>query len=82
VVYPGIVKYVPGMMDGEFAGQKSEAMKYVPWVIIAAACLGGGYETYRKKQRVAHVALVSVVFDFLGIHDVHVGADPVDEKPR
>jgi len=65
VVYPGIVKYLPGMMDGEFAGQKSEAMKYVPWVIIAAACWGV-YETYRKKQRVAHVALVSVVLIFLG----------------
>jgi hypothetical protein len=65
VVYPGIVKYVPGMMDGEFGGQKSEVIKYLPWVIIGAACYGV-YRTYQKKQRLAQVALLSVVLIFLG----------------
>lgn len=65
VVYPGIVKYLPGMMDGEFNGKKSELIAYMPWLIIAAACYGV-YISYEKKQRMVHIALLSMVLILLG----------------
>ncbi len=65
VVYPGIVKYLPGMMDGEIGGRKSEVIAYIPWVIMAVVCYGV-YRTYREKQKMAHIALVSVVLIVLG----------------
>jgi hypothetical protein len=65
VAYPGIVKYLPGMMDGEFAGAKSDVIAMIPWVIIAAVCYGV-YTSYRKKQKMLHIALLSIVLIFLG----------------
>ncbi len=65
VVYPGIVKYLPGMMDGEFSGKKSDVFAYIPWLIIAGACYGV-YTAYKKKQKMLLIALVSVVLIFLG----------------
>jgi hypothetical protein len=65
VVYPGIVKWLPGMMDGEFWGRKSEVIAWIPWIIIAAACYGV-YTSYKKKQKMMQIALLSAVFIFLG----------------
>ena len=65
VVYPGIVKYLPGMMDGEFSGKKSDVIAYIPWLIITGACYGV-YTAYKKKQKMLLIALVSVVLIFLG----------------
>lgn len=65
VVYPGIVQYLPGMMDGEFAGSKSDLMAYIPWMIMAAVCYGV-YTSYRRKQRIVHIALLSILFVFFG----------------
>lgn len=65
VVYPGIVKYLPGMMDGEFNGKKSELIAWIPWLIMAGVCYGV-YTSYKKKQRMLHIALLSIVLIFLG----------------
>jgi hypothetical protein len=65
VVYPGIVKFLPGLMDGEFNGKKSEVIAWIPWIIIAAACYGV-YTTYVRRQKVAHIALASMVLILLG----------------
>jgi hypothetical protein len=65
VVYPGIVKYLPGMMDGDFMGQRGELIRWIPWILIGGA-LYGVYRTYKRKQRVAHVALLSIVLIFFG----------------
>lgn len=65
VVYPGIVKVLPGMMDGDWAGKKSEVIAYVPWVIIALICYGV-YSSYKKRQKMLHLALLSMVLIFFG----------------
>lgn len=65
VVYPGIVKFLPGMMDGDFAGTKSDIIAWLPWLIIAAVCYGV-YVTYVNRQKMANVALLSVVLVLLG----------------
>jgi hypothetical protein len=65
VVYPGIVKWLPGMMDGEFAGKKSAVIAWLPWLIMAAVCYGA-YTSSQKKQKLLNVALLSILFMFLG----------------
>jgi hypothetical protein len=65
VVYPGIVKFLPGMMDGDFGGKKSEIIAYLPWLIMAAVSYGV-YVSYKKKQKMLHIALLSILLIFLG----------------
>jgi len=65
VVYPGIVKYLPGMMDGDFMGRKSTLIGYVPWLIIAAVCYGV-YTSYKKKQKTLHFGLLAMLLIFIG----------------
>jgi hypothetical protein len=65
IVYPGIVKYVPGMMDGSFMDMKSQLIAFVPWLIIAAV-MYFAYTTYVDKKKTLHVLLMSVLLIFLG----------------
>ncbi len=65
IVYPGIVKFLPGMMDGEMGGEKKEIIAYIPWIIIALICYFV-YDSYQKKRKVLHVALLSIVLIFIG----------------
>lgn len=65
VVYPGIVKWMPGMMDGEMGKTKSEVIKYIPWLLLAGA-LYGIYDSYVKKKKMLHIALLSAVMIFFG----------------
>jgi hypothetical protein len=65
VVYPGIVKWLPGMMDGEFAGKKSVVVAWIPWVIIAAVCYGV-YTSYKSKSKMMHIALMSMLLILFG----------------
>lgn len=65
VVYPGIVKWLPGMMDGDFAGKKSTIVAWIPWLVIAAVCYGA-YTSYQKKQKMLHIALMSFMLIFFG----------------
>lgn len=65
VVYPGIVKWMPGMMDGEFGKTKAEIFKYIPWAILLSA-LYGVYYSYVHKKRMLHIALLTGVMIFFG----------------
>lgn len=65
VVYPGIVKVLPGMMDGEWGGSKSEVIAYIPWIVILLLCYFV-YDSYQKKRKMLHLALLSIVLIFLG----------------
>jgi hypothetical protein len=65
VVYPGIVKELPGMMDGEWGGKKSDIIAFVPWIIIALVCYGV-YSSYQKRQKMLHLALSAILLIFLG----------------
>jgi hypothetical protein len=65
VVYPVLVKYVPGMMDGEFKGKKSDIIAVIPWVVIIGIVYGV-YSSFRKKQKLAHIALLSMALILLG----------------
>lgn len=65
VIYPGVVQYLPSMLDGEFKGFKSELLPFVPLVAIIAA----GYGIYRAKQKrhkMLQVALLSFLLIVLG----------------
>jgi hypothetical protein len=65
IVYPGIVKYLPGMMDGDFGGKKSQIIAIIPWVIIAGV-LYGAYRTYRAKTKIVHIGLLAIALILLG----------------
>ena len=65
VVYPGIVKYLPGMMDGDFMGKKSVVMEYLPWLIIAAIAYGV-YSSFQKKQKLLHIGLLAMLLIIIG----------------
>ncbi len=65
VVYPGIVKYLPGMMDGDFMGKKSAVIAYLPWLIVAAVVYGV-YASYKKKQRMLHFGLLAMLLILIG----------------
>jgi hypothetical protein len=65
IVYPGIVKYLPGMMDGDFGGKKSQIIAIIPWVIIGGV-LYGVYRTYRAKTKIVHIGLLAIALIFFG----------------
>lgn len=65
VVYPGIVKYLPGMMDGDFMDRKSAVIEYIPWLVIAAIAWGT-YSSYKKKQKLLHVGLLAMLLIIIG----------------
>ncbi len=65
VVYPGIVKYMPGMMDGEWGKLKNDFIAWIPWLIILGVCYGA-WTSYRNKQKMLHIGLVSIVLILLG----------------
>ena len=65
VVYPGIVKWMPGMMDGEFLSQKSVVWEFLPWLLIAGSVYGI-YYSYIHKKKTLHIALLAGVMIFFG----------------
>jgi hypothetical protein len=65
VVYMGIVKALPSMLDGEFGGTKNEIFTYLPFMLIGAAAYGI-YESIKRKNRILNVALLSFLFIVLG----------------
>ena len=65
VVYPGVVQYLPSMLDGEFKGFKSELLPFIPPLLLIAA----GYGVYRAKQtkqKMLQVGLLSFILIVLG----------------
>jgi hypothetical protein len=65
IVYPGIVKILPSLLDGEFAGTRSSVIAFIPLLVIAAA-LFGVYDSVRKKNRFLNMALMSFLLITLG----------------
>jgi hypothetical protein len=65
VVYMGVVKALPSMLDGEFGGTKSEFFTYLPFILLGAAAYGV-YESIKKQKRILNVALLSFLFIVLG----------------
>jgi len=65
IVYPGIVKELPSLLDGEFGGKRSELITFVPIALIVAA-LYGVYHSIKKQNRVLNLALLSFLLIVLG----------------
>ena len=65
VVYPGVVKELPSLLDGEFRGKRMEWLRYVPFVVVLGA-IYGVYYSIRMKKRVLNIALLSFLFIVLG----------------
>jgi len=65
IVYPGVVKELPSLLDGEFRGKRIEWLRYVPYVLILAAVYGV-YYSIRMKKRVLNIALLSFLLIVLG----------------
>jgi hypothetical protein len=65
VVYPGIVKWLPGMMDGDFLGKKSTVWELMPWLVLLGSVYGI-YYSYINKKKTLHIALLAGVMIFFG----------------
>ncbi|MGA3245985.1 MAG: DUF2723 domain-containing protein [Bacteroidota bacterium] len=65
IVYPGIVKTLPSLLDGEFGGTKSDLFTAIPVVLIGAA-LYGVYHSVKKQNRLLNIALLSFLLIVLG----------------
>jgi hypothetical protein len=71
VIYPGIVQFLPSMLDGEFKGVKSDLFPFVPLVVLVAVAYGA-YRTIRTKQKMLHIACLAFLFIALG-YTTYVG---------
>ena len=65
VIYPGVVKWFPSLLDGEFFGSRSGVFEIIPFVAIAGA-LYGVYRSIQKNERILNVALLSFLLIVLG----------------
>ncbi|MBM4168904.1 MAG: DUF2723 domain-containing protein [Ignavibacteria bacterium] len=65
VVYPGVVKILPSMLDGEIAGKRSELFTYIPIAAILGA-LYGVYYSVREKKRLLNIAMLSFLMIVIG----------------
>ena len=63
--YPGTVKWLPRMMNSEIFGSHS-----VLWLVLATGILAGAvyavWYSYKKKNRILHLASLSFLFILLG----------------
>ncbi|RCK72853.1 MAG: putative membrane protein [Ignavibacteriae bacterium] len=65
VIYPGVVKYLPSLLDGEFGGTKSEILTYIPIILIIGS-LYGVYYSIKNKMKMLNIALLSFLLIVLG----------------
>lgn len=65
IIYPGIVQFLPGLLDGDFKGVKSELFPFVPPLCIAAAAYGA-YRSYKTHQKMLHIGCLSFLLIVLG----------------
>jgi hypothetical protein len=65
LVYPGVVKELPSLLDGEFGGKKSDLIAAIPIALIGAA-LYGVYYSVKKQNRLLNIALMSFLLIVLG----------------
>lgn len=85
VIYPGVVKWFPSLLDGEFFGSRSGIFEVIPIVAIAGA-IYGVYRSIQKNERILNVALLSFLLIVLGYSTytmVHIRANanpPMNEN--
>ncbi len=65
VIYPGVVKWFPSLLDGEFFGSRSSIFEVIPFIAIAGAVYGV-YRSTQKNERILNVALLSFMLIVLG----------------
>ena len=65
VVYLGVVKALPSLLDGEFGGTKNEIFTYLPFILLGAAAYGVFVST-KRQNRILNVGLLSFLFIVLG----------------
>lgn len=65
VIYPGIVKYLPSLLDGEFRGSKSVIFTYIPIILIIGS-LYGIYYSIKNKIKILNIIFISFLLIVLG----------------
>lgn len=65
VIYPGIVQTLPSMLDGEWAGIRSDLLPFIPLVILITV-IYYAFRTYKLGQKMAHIACLSFILIVLG----------------
>ncbi len=65
IIYPGVVKELPSMLDGEIGGTRNVFFAYVPILLLLAAGFGI-YYSFKKRNRILNVALLSFILIVLG----------------
>ena len=65
VIYPGIVQFLPGLLDGDLGGTKSDLFPFVPPLLVAAAVYGA-YRSMHNRQKMVHIACLSFLLIVLG----------------
>lgn len=80
VIYPGVVKWFPSLLDGEMGGTRSEIFTVIPLAVIGGA-LYGIYWSAKTHHRVVNVALISFVLIVLGYSTYTVVYIRANAKP-
>jgi len=65
IIYPGVVKILPSMLDGEIGGKRSQFFQYIPLIAILGA-IYGVYYSVREKKRVLNIAMLSFLMIVTG----------------
>ena len=65
IIYPGIVKEFPSLLDGEFGGTRNNLISFIPIALLLGAAFGV-YHSIKTHNRVLNVAMLSFLFIVLG----------------
>ena len=65
VIYPGIVQFLPGLLDGDFKGTQSEFFPFIPPLCVAAAAYGA-YRSYKTHHKMVHIGCLSFLLIVVG----------------
>ncbi len=65
IVYPGIVQFLPGLLDGEVMGMKNDLLPFLPPLILLSV-LYGAYRSYRDRKKLAHIGCLAFLLIVLG----------------
>jgi hypothetical protein len=65
IIYPGVVQFLPSMLDGEFKGFKSDLLPFVPPLAVIAAAYGI-YRAKQTKNKMLQMACLSFLLIVLG----------------
>lgn len=80
IVYPGVVKELPSLLDGEFKGTRSSWISALPLLLIGAA-LYGVYYSVKNQNRTLNVAALAFLLIVVGYSTytmvyIRANADP------